>query len=95
MAAIITNRLIMHLDLDAFYAAIEQHDHPDWRDLPVRLIGVGLSGWEPAACPTQPDLFAASEPQPTTLNTIKLDQTLDAIRDKLGDGLIQRGVRRS
>jgi len=28
-------RLIMHVDLDAFYAAIEQRDHPDWRGLPV------------------------------------------------------------
>jgi len=27
--------LVMHVDLDAFYAAIEQHDHPDWRGLPV------------------------------------------------------------
>jgi DNA polymerase-4 len=28
-------RLIMHVDLDAFYAAIEQRDHPDWHGLPV------------------------------------------------------------
>ena len=28
-------RLIMHVDLDAFYAAIEQRDHPQWRGLPV------------------------------------------------------------
>jgi len=27
--------LVMHVDLDAFYAAIEQRDHPDWRGLPV------------------------------------------------------------
>ena len=25
----------MHVDLDAFYAAIEQRDHPQWRGLPV------------------------------------------------------------
>jgi DNA polymerase-4 len=31
-------RLIMHLDLDAFYAAVEQRDHPQWRDRPV-VIG--------------------------------------------------------
>ncbi|MFZ0790447.1 MAG: DNA polymerase IV, partial [Chromatiaceae bacterium] len=28
-------RLIMHVDLDAFYAAVEQRDHPPWRGLPV------------------------------------------------------------
>ena len=28
-------RLVMHIDLDAFYAAIEQRDHPQWRGLPV------------------------------------------------------------
>jgi len=28
-------RLIMHVDLDAFYAAVEQRDHPEWRGLPV------------------------------------------------------------
>ena len=29
------SRLIMHVDLDAFYAAVEQRDHPPWRGLPV------------------------------------------------------------
>ena len=28
-------RLILHFDLDAFYAAVEQRDRPDWRGLPV------------------------------------------------------------
>ncbi|MEN8174245.1 MAG: DNA polymerase IV [Pseudomonadota bacterium] len=29
------SRLVMHVDLDAFYAAIEQRDHPQWWGLPV------------------------------------------------------------
>ena len=29
------SRLVMHVDLDAFYAAIEQRDHPQWRGVPV------------------------------------------------------------
>lgn len=29
------SRLIMHVDLDAFFAAVEQHDHPEWRGLPL------------------------------------------------------------
>lgn len=28
-------RIILHLDLDAFYASVEQLDHPEWRGLPV------------------------------------------------------------
>ncbi len=28
-------RILLHLDMDAFFAAVEQHDHPDWRGKPV------------------------------------------------------------
>jgi hypothetical protein len=28
-------RLIMHIDLDAFYAAVEQRDRPEWHGLPL------------------------------------------------------------
>src|SRR5512137_2626943 len=28
-------KLVMHLDMDAFFAAIEQRDHPEYRGLPV------------------------------------------------------------
>lgn len=78
-----------------FQTAWELFASSPWRGRPVRLIGIGLSGWEPTACPTQPDLFSTSESHPPTLTNLKLDQTLDTIRDKLGDGLIQRGMRRS
>ena len=35
-------RWIMHVDMDAFFASIEQRDHPEWRGRPV-IVG-GLSG---------------------------------------------------
>lgn len=34
-----TGRAILHVDLDAFFAAVEQLDHPEWRGLPVIVGG--------------------------------------------------------
>lgn len=34
-------RSIIHVDMDAFYAAIEEHDHPAWRGLPLVVGELG------------------------------------------------------
>lgn len=34
------NRKIIHIDMDAFYASVEQRDQPEYRD---RLLGAGVS----------------------------------------------------
>ena len=32
-----TQRKIIHIDMDAFYASVEQRDHPEYRGRPIAV----------------------------------------------------------
>ena len=37
----VKERKIIHIDMDAFYASVEQLDHPDLQDKPIAVGGGG------------------------------------------------------
>lgn len=79
-------------DGEIFRQAWSLYQQQDWRGRPVRLIGLGISGWDAPAA-TQPDLFGEAE-APAPENKERLYETLDGISAKFGRGTVQLGMRR-
>jgi DNA polymerase-4 len=79
-------------DLEIFRTAWALYSAEGWAGKPIRLIGVGIAGWENADNSTA-DLFG-SAPAGVSATQDRLDQTLDAISNKFGRGTVQRGLHR-
>ena len=78
-------------DVVLFRAAWSLFAAESWSGRPVRLIGLGISGWSATDGGVQMDLFetAASDPRS---ERDRLAATLDAIRNRFGADAIQRGL---
>ena len=42
-------RKIIHIDMDAFFASVEQLDNPKWKGVPIAVGGSGIRGVVSAA----------------------------------------------
>lgn len=77
-------------DLELFRAGWALLESAPWTGKAVRLIGLGLSGWETGLA-LQPGLFGPDAPEHHPERG-RLEATLDAIRARFGRGTIQRGL---
>jgi DNA polymerase-4 len=61
------SRTILHVDMDAFFAAVEQRDHPEWRGKPV-IVGADPKGGKGrgivATCSYEARKFGVHSAQP-------------------------------
>jgi DNA polymerase-4 len=80
-------------DVEIFRAAWSLFQSEPWEGRPVRLIGLGISGWDEADAGVQQDLFDTQVPE-LHPDQERLDETLDAIRNRFGRAMIQRGLNR-
>jgi nucleotidyltransferase/DNA polymerase involved in DNA repair len=67
LATFIMNRTILHVDMDAFFAAVEQRDHPEYRNKPV-IVGSDPKGGKGrgivATCSYEARKFGVHSAQP-------------------------------
>ena len=61
-----SERAILHVDLDAFFAAVEQLDHPEWRGLPVIVGGDPTRRGVVSTCSYEARVFGVRSAMPSS-----------------------------
>lgn len=70
-----SHRVILHVDMDAFFAAVEQRDHPAWRSRPV-LVGHDGARGVVAAASYEARRFGCHSAQPMAIAKIRCPQAI-------------------
>ncbi len=81
------NRKIIHIDMDAFFASVEQRDHPEYKGMPVIVGGLPDKRGVVAACSYEARQFGIHSAMPSSTayrlcpNAIFLRPRLDIYRE--------------
>lgn len=77
-----TSRKIIHIDMDAFYASVEQRDHPEFRGKPLIIGGDPNKRGVVATCSYEARKFGVHSAMPTRqglLNFVRMAFLFTAI----------------